>query len=626
MKKIFLFAVLAMSIAAIATGCKKEAGPQELTLSSEEFRNVPFEGIALSLTITTGADWEITDIPEWIDVDPAAGTGTARVDIEVKANDGDLRQAVLTVTAGEQVRTVTIEQDAAVAEPMLRVPNSEFRGLRKEGETFTLTILSALVEWEITDLPEWCSIAEADMSGTDNKNISVTVTENSGDNTRQGTFRVTGEGLPNVNVTLSQLGAKMFMPDALLRANEAYNGRIVVVNETTGEFTLTDRGRTDTTVSSLCQTSLAGLEHYPNLKQLNIVGDALQPERNIEEVDVRAMRRLEALILNSCPRVKIVRANNLPYLKKIDVVNHKTDPGRVAIEELYAQGCLNLDSLMCISGKLRKLDVSGASSMRVLHAQANRPLSEITGLADCVGLLDLGVFSCSLTSLDVTPFTNLAKLLCRDNRLTDLDISRNNKLYHLSCGANNISELDVRHLSELQNLYCENTKVTELDLSNCPKLAHLECYNSPIGNLDLSGKTELSYLTCFGMPNLQTLNITGCSKLALVGFTHHPITHAGDLVHNSFSGQSDGSLLDLSPYYDVAPSFSELIADNISLYKGIRSVANSKLERISMQSCPALTSAVFKDNGNLRYINVTGSTLTLFDVSGNHPDIEIVGR
>ena len=609
MKKILLFIALAVGAvsAALVAGCEKTppqqpTGGVELKLSTETFNNVAGEGMRLTVTVTTEADWTI-ELPtkegseekiEWIELSASSGNGTGRVEIDVLTNDGAARQAVLTVTAGDIVKTITINQLAFTGEPVLRVPTNEFHGIAKAGETISLRIVSAIVEWTITELPDWCTIAPEDMSGTGGKTISVAVAANSGDDKRNATFRISGDGAPSVSVVVSQLGGKMFMPDPVLRANEAYNNRIEVIDASTGEFRLTDKGRAEISVASLCQSTLAGLEHYPNLLQLVINGDAVQ-DRNLTEVDVRALRKLEILVLNGCPKVKTVRANDMPSLLYVDIMN-SGNSDRVAIEEINVQGSAKIDSLGCGNGKLKKLDVSGATGLTKIVVYNNQ-LTEITGLDDCA---------------------NLTRLQCGNNRIAELDLTNNGRLEWLSCGLNELTELNVKHMSNLHTLLVEGLNITELDVSKNDNLNYMACYRSALGTLDLSGRSKLMFLECYNMPNLQTIDLGGCNSIRLVGFT-------GDIMQVSSFNNTSGAL-NLGAVGGAFPSFREIVVDANSAIKSLVSNGNDLLTSISARNCASLNSVVLKDNLNLRSLDLTGSSPATYDVSGNHPSFVVTGR
>ena len=115
MKRIFM--MLAM-VAAVAVACD-QASPEakfdlsETTLSLEA---VSGEG---SFTITSNEAWTAVANAAWLEVSPASGDASeSAVTVTVTAQDnetGDMRDAVITITAGTLVKTVNVAQAAKAA-------------------------------------------------------------------------------------------------------------------------------------------------------------------------------------------------------------------------------------------------------------------------------------------------------------------------------------------------------------------------------------------------------------------------------------------------------------------------------------------------------------------------------
>ena len=115
MKRIFM--MLAM-VAAVAVACDP-ASPEakfdlsETTLSLEA---VSGEG---SFTITSNEAWTAVANAAWLEVSPASGDASeSAVTVTVTAQDnetGDMRDAVITITAGTLVKTVNVAQAAKAA-------------------------------------------------------------------------------------------------------------------------------------------------------------------------------------------------------------------------------------------------------------------------------------------------------------------------------------------------------------------------------------------------------------------------------------------------------------------------------------------------------------------------------
>ncbi len=627
MKKRISSVLLGVFVAAVSlfSGCEKTPPetPKTLEVSdTEQFADdVSYLGLTTTFTITSNTDWEITGIPSWVEIDEAqqSGNGNLEIDINITANDGEERSQELTITAVgvEEPFKFTISQEAMpeVVVPTLSVNINEFRGIRQAGETISVNITSN-IDWAISDLPSWISIEGGVATGTGNATAKFIVDEYpDSDAPRDATFKISGDDVETCEIFVSQLSSKMFMPDYYLRSNEEYSGRIVVVDATTGEFTLTDKGRSETRVSSYVKTTLAGLEHYPNLRMVSITGKP--NEKMIEVVDVRDIRRLEVLTLMSCYDVTTVLASNMPSLLYVDITNAV---GKTVLETLDLAGSVKIDSIACSGSKVKTIDVTGLSRLNAIY-MPNGELTEIKGLADCVNLTDVRVYNNKLKSLDVSKSTKISILQCAQNEISELNVSDLTRMTYLSCSMNDITRLDISNMRDLEILLCEGLPITELDFSESYKLKQLYCAGSLIENLDLSGLTSLNHLDCYFMPNLDTLNLSGCNSLTLLGATH-PAT-AATVTHNSFN--TGTNTIDLSPYASVTPSFKTFIFDGWSRLVNVRSVGNTRLENISLKDCSRLKNITLTDNVNLKTLDVTGSNNVILDnINGNHPSFEVI--
>jgi Leucine-rich repeat (LRR) protein len=352
------------------------------------------------------------------------------------------------------------------------------------------------------------------------------------------------------------------------------------------------------------------------LRQLFLFGDFGEKDRNMEEIDVRALRQLQVLYLESCPKVRTIRANDMPNLLYVDIRNHSS---RVAIENLYVQGSSQIDSIGCVGGLLNRIDVSGVRNLRVLNVSDNK-ITRIDGLADCPDLKDLRCFVNQLTELNVKGNPRLERLQFHTNKITEIDLSENRNINYLSCAGNPITELNIGHLRNLSILIFNNTAVSEMDFSNMPQLRQVYCNNTAMKSIDLSANPNVLYLDCFSIPSLQTINISDCQQLTLLGLTDDALS-----THNSFNTAE--ATLDLGPYGKSKSSFKEFIADGCPQFRGVVSTGNDIVERISLRESPNLRTVTLVDNANLRYLDVTDcDELRNYQVEGAHPDFEVVGR
>ena len=121
----------------------------------------------------------------------------------------------------------------------------------------------------------------------------------------------------------------------------------------------------------------------------------------------------------------------------------------------------------------------------------------------------------NITGLDASHNTELAELLCGNNKLTALDISNNTKLEKLYCFGNLIPSIDISHNTELTELDCSDNQIVALDVSKNTKLTKLLCANNKLAALDTRSNTKLEQLYCFGnsLPQLDLKTNTYLSSL-----------------------------------------------------------------------------------------------------------------
>jgi len=139
--------------------------------------NFPAPGASQTILLNTNCDWSVSNVPDWLDVEPASGSaGAATVTVTASANGSvDLLAAGLLFSgcAGQVEQTLAVTQNAAA--PTLAI-NPESIGFAAPGETKTLT-LSTNCSWGISSVPSWLSVDPASgMAGV--FTVSLTAAEN----------------------------------------------------------------------------------------------------------------------------------------------------------------------------------------------------------------------------------------------------------------------------------------------------------------------------------------------------------------------------------------------------------------------------------------------------------------
>ena len=186
------------------------------------------------------------------------------------------------------------------------------------------------------------------------------------------------------------------------------------------------------------------------------------------------------------------------------------------------------------------LDLSDFTALEWLDCKDNK-LIEID-VSGCTSLTTLQCHKNQLTNLDVTNLTSLESLDCSGNALTSIDVSKNsvlewldcndNKLTMLDvsgtalkwldCSGNALTNLDVSSRTNLESLDCRSNALTSIYVSKNTALETLFCEQNRLTSIDVSGLTSLKNLTCWEN-QLSSLNVTGCTALEWIDCTKNQL-------------------------------------------------------------------------------------------------------
>lgn len=160
------------------------------------------DGESKDITISANCSWSITKDADWITVNPTSGNGNQTITISAGKNTTNAdRFAVLSVKGGSLPdRKVTVTQLTASAEnPVLSADVSSLNYEKKGGnKNFSIT---SNINWTIT-CPEWCSLSMT--SGKGSATVTVSVGENPKAEQRSGQITISGEGVDDISISVSQ--------------------------------------------------------------------------------------------------------------------------------------------------------------------------------------------------------------------------------------------------------------------------------------------------------------------------------------------------------------------------------------------------------------------------------------
>lgn len=139
-------------------------------------------------------------------------------------------------------------------------------------------------------------------------------------------------------------------------------------------------------------------------------------------------------------------------------------------------------------------------------------------------------------------FSELTRLICRDNKLTTLDVSGNSKLVTLYCSKNKISRIDLKSNTELKYVDLSSNLLDSLDVSGNSKLIELSCAGNNLDVLDISGNPELVSLNC-NNNHIKVLDLHANDKLYSYLSANVPGTMMLDQNCTLVADELDGSYI-----------------------------------------------------------------------------------
>ena len=212
-------------------------------------------------------------------------------------------------------------------------------------------------------------------------------------------------------------------------------------------------------------SNLAGIEAFPNLERINLMG-----------------QNLDSINISKNPKLKIFGANFNTF-KKLDTSNNP---------ELE---WLSIDS----NEVTPTLDFSNNPKITMLST----PMCSIEGFVGEGG------------HYDISNMPDLIFLDLYDNRLTSVDISNNTKLEEIRINmGNSISTIDFSNNIFLQTILANSSGLEgELDVSNLTELEVLNVAYNNISAVNFSNNTKLKYLEINGNQIEGKIDVSNCTNL-----------------------------------------------------------------------------------------------------------------
>lgn len=142
-----------------------------------------------------------------------------------------------------------------------------------------------------------------------------------------------------------------------------------------------------------------------------------------------------------------------------------------------------------------------------------------------------------VTSLDLRAMKNLEYLACYFNyNLAEIRMPRSKALYYIDIESARAleGELDLSYYTNLQGyVYLNDNKLTNIILPKVEHSGNLTLYVSKtsIRSLDVSGVSgNIQTLVAYNCPNLESINLDGCTRLYNINVYNNPILKSLDIT------------------------------------------------------------------------------------------------
>jgi hypothetical protein len=175
--------------------------PQIQLLATPAIYDVPKESGSRVFTVTSNIDWQLTSDQTWCKPNITNGKGNSPVvaTFETNAAIGQ-RSALLTFSAVGVSNQIVVITQAGTEPPVLTI-TPENQNVTKVAGSITFTIASN-VTWIAKSDQDWCTFTTN--SGSGNGTLTTNFTANTANNQRVATVTISGVGLQNKIITLTQ--------------------------------------------------------------------------------------------------------------------------------------------------------------------------------------------------------------------------------------------------------------------------------------------------------------------------------------------------------------------------------------------------------------------------------------
>ena len=341
-------------------------------------------------------------------------------------------------------------------------------------------------------------------------------------------------------------------------------------------------------------TSLAGIEHMPNLTYLSCKGSHVWNSSARKYDDGGTLKNLD--VSQNTKLTSLYCDYN--RLTSLDVTNNT-----------------RLDTLYCDGNDLDGIDIRNNPLLLILSADEN--LLSTIDLTNNPKLSYVSLNVNNLTTIDVSKNLELQFLYVGINGLTSIDVSRNPELMYLFCQTNQLPSIDVSNNSKLIGMACYNNSISKIDLSNNPLLASLTCFSNNISELDVTKNTKLTHLD-FASNQITSIDLKSCPDIKFLDCSNNKLkslkVNSCPKITELRVSNNSIEVLDISKLTDLERFYSSPNQLLKTLY-----VYSGQIDKLKDKSIPSTTNIVVGSEPDDDEVFTV--TPTLFDIDGNAQDI-----
>lgn len=202
--------LLIITILSLFIGCSSDKEEELITTLEISQSEISFSASdeARELDIKSNGSWAISDIPDWISIEPKEGKGNYKITLKSEKNPKEEeRSATLKIIAKDKIKELTVKQNAKNVE--LSISKSELAfDAEPTMEGLTFDIVSNEL-WAITDIPEWCTLSVD--SGNGNMTVTVIAKKNYIDTKRDAVIKIkAGSKTEELKINQEALNISLF--------------------------------------------------------------------------------------------------------------------------------------------------------------------------------------------------------------------------------------------------------------------------------------------------------------------------------------------------------------------------------------------------------------------------------